>query len=128
MNLEKSAQCLKQEEKMKAVLKAEKDAEKLLEAKYFTPVTKESFAKFYAEFYEKNCKKSKLKIEQEARITGREFFMLAKNKVGLDNESEEEDEDNIPEEKLPEKKNVEFDEDAFNEEDNLDDLDFDDDN
>lgn len=54
--------------------------------------------------------------------------MLAKNK-GLNNELEE-DTDNIPEEKIiePQKKNeFDFDEEAFNVDENLDDLDFDDD-
>jgi len=129
MNIEKSAQNLKEEEKIKAILKAEKEAEKLLETRSFTPVTKESFESFFKKFYEKNCKKTKLKLEQEARITGREFFMLAKNK-GLTDEMGDEDEDNIPEENVvePEEKNeYDFDEEAFNVDENLDDLDFDDD-
>ena len=127
MNIEKSQQKIKEEEKMKAILKAEKEAEKLIENRTFTPVTKESFESFFKIFYEKNCKKSKLKIEQESRITGREFFMLAKSKVGIENETEDDD-DNIPEETLPEKKNKElvFDEDAFNDDDNLDEINFDD--
>lgn len=131
MNIEKTEQNLKEEEKKKAILKAEKEAEKLLESRTFTPVTKESFENFFKTFYDKNFKKSKKILEQEARITGREYFMLAKNKA-LNNDldiGDDIDEDNIPEEKIEEKKKNEFDfdEEAFNVDENLDDLDFDDD-
>lgn len=117
---------MKEEEIKKTILKAEKEAEKLLESRTFTPVTKESFAVFYKKFYDKHCKKSKLVLEQQARITGREFFMLAKNK----DLNESIDDDDIQEEvvdKTEKKNEFDFDEEAFNVDDNLDDLDFDDD-
>ncbi len=113
---------------MKQEAKYEKIEEKLLETRSFTPVTKENFEAFFKEFYAKNHKKDKLQLEQESRITGREFFMNLKNKNILDNQQDE-DEENIPTEEKVENKNEKtdqmyYDENAFDE--NLDDLNFDD--
>lgn len=120
---------MKEEEKLKLEQRLEKLEDKLIETRSFTPVTKENFEKFFKDWYAKNCKKDKTKIEQEARITGREFFInLKNNKNNLD--INDEDEDNIPVEEKTEnnkdqKNELFYDENAF--EEDLDNLNFDDD-
>lgn len=103
--------------------------DKLLETRTFTPVTKETFEKFFKEWYAKTHKKDKTKLEQEARITGREFFINLKNNKTLGEGQNEEDEDNIPSEEKTEnnkdqKNELFYDENAF--EEDLDNLDFED--
>ncbi len=89
----------------------------LIETKTFTPVTKDIFDEWFKTFYAKT--KTKAKIEQESRLSGREFFVNMKNK---NNEEFEEDgkEDELPTE---DGDNAFFyDADAF--EENIDDIDF----
>jgi hypothetical protein len=88
----------------------------LIETKTFTPVTKELFEEWFKAYYSKI--KPKSKIEQEARMSGREFFVSMKNKnIG------EYDDDGKEEEVAEEGENVFFyDADAF--EENIDDIDF----
>lgn len=113
----------------------EKLEEKLLETRTYTPVTKETFEKFFKEFYAKNCKKDKQKLDQEGRISGREFFMHLKQNKNLENQQEEDEEDIPLEDSKTNTKPVNttkeakgdqiyYDENAFT--DNLDDIDFDD--
>lgn len=127
-NIEKNNKILKEEEKNKIDARMEKIEDKLLESRSYTPVTRETFDKWFKEYYAKNCKKDKTKLEQEGRISGREFFMNLKSKNITELDQESPDEDEIQEEvdeKKKEGKNKEeifFDENVFDE--NLDDLDF----
>ncbi len=119
---------MKEEEKQK-LEKIEKQEDKLIETRTFTQVNKESFEKFFKEWYARTHKKDKTKLEQESRITGREFFINLKNIKSLGEGLNEDDEDSIPTEEKPEnnkdqKNELFYDENAFEEE--LDNLDFDD--
>lgn len=91
----------------------------LIETKTFTPVTKEKFEEWFKTFYAKVKPKSKL--EQEARLSGRDFFASLKNKTGEESDEEGKDED-VPEEEGGDNAFF-YDADAF--EENIDDIDFD---
>lgn len=92
----------------------------LFETKTYTPVTPESFEEWYNKFYGSK-KKTKEELEQQTRLSGREYFMNLKSL------KDEENEDEIETEEVTESKNTEepliYDEDAFDE--NIDDIDFD---
>jgi hypothetical protein len=88
----------------------------LIETKTFTPVTKEKFEEWFKTFYAKT--KTKAKIEQEARLSGRDFFANMKNKTG-EFEDDDKDEDIAAEEGGDA---LFYDADAF--EENIDDIDF----
>lgn len=118
-------------EKQKRIEMAKEALEnQLIETKTFTPVTKDNFEKWYTEFYKKTHKVDKSKLEQDARISGREFFMNAKNEFMM--EENDENEEAITKEEEEELNNTEssnnanalfYDAEAFDE--NLDDIDFD---
>jgi hypothetical protein len=107
--------------------KKEVDQSQLLEVKTFTKVTKEAFEAWFKKFYsEINKKKCKIIAEQETRQSGREYFFNMKNKP---EEIDGDDEENIKEEDASDKDKENaafFDAHAF--EENLDDIDFDNDN
>ena len=89
----------------------------LVETKTFTPVTKEKYEEWFVKFYSKS--KPKTKIEQESRMTGREYFMNIKNQKNVEFEDDGKDET----ETNQEQDNAFFyDADAF--EENIDDIDF----
>jgi len=97
----------------------------LIETKTFTPVTKENFEIWYKKFYAEENKGKEKKIEQEQRLSGREYFMKLKmsstgdykdENIGDPNTVEDANENKQPED------NLYFDADAF--EENIDDIDF----
>ena len=95
----------------------------LIETRTFTPVTKESFEIWFKKFYANSNKGKEKKLEQEARLSGREYFMNLKNLKpgeGLGEESEDEEETTN---NNTDQKEVVFDAEAFG--DDLDDIDFD---
>ena len=90
----------------------------LVETKSFTPVTREKYEEWFTKFYSKS--KSKSKIEQESRLSGREYFMNIKNQKNVEFEDDGKEEPEINNEQ----ENAFFyDADAF--EENIDDIDFD---
>lgn len=116
------------EEKKRLEKKKEEEELALLETKVYTPVTKDLFQEWFKKFYAGIVKtKSKTVIEQETRVSGREYFMNFKNK---EIEGEEYDNDNKDETKAGESEQntitaedkIYFDAEAFCED--IDDIDF----
>ena len=106
----------------------------LIENRTFTPVTKENFEIWFKKFYADSNKGKEKKLEQEARQSGREFFMKLKASDLFEQSDEEEEEtsgtvgivgtvavttSNEQKEETP----TYFDADAFG--DDIDDIDFD---
>jgi hypothetical protein len=110
----------KYEEKIKMI---DKD---LVESKTFTPVTKDGFEIWFKKFYAEMNKGKEKKLEQEARASGREYFMNLKNMKDETADEEGEDVDYKLQEGEEHKEEVAvfFDADAF--EENIEDIDFDD--
>lgn len=130
MNKEHISKVTLEQERLEKLEKLKEEKENLLlETKTFTPVTKEAFAAWFSKFYKANNKIDKQKLEQETRLSGREWFMNAKNaKLGIEDDNEEdiqkEEEEDGKDTETNEKANALFyDADAFDE--NLDDIDFD---
>jgi hypothetical protein len=99
----------------------------LIETRTFTPVTKENYENWFKKFYAASLKGKEKKLEQDARMSGREYFMnLKNNPKGLDGDESEEgdvEEEVENESELKKEEAVVFDAQAF--EENLDDIDFD---
>ena len=64
----------------------------LIENRTFTPVTKENFEIWFKKFYADSNKGKEKKLEQEARQSGREFFMKLKASDLFEQSDEEEEE------------------------------------
>jgi hypothetical protein len=96
----------------------------LVETKTYTPVTKEAFEIWFKKYYAEVNKGKEKKLEQEARQSGREYFMNMKNlKDGTEDEEGEDVDYKLPvDEEQKDGTTVYFDADAF--EENIDDIDF----
>lgn len=137
INAENKINKQKEDEKIKIENLKKKEADLLVETRTFTPVTKENFNKWFEDFIKETKKVDKDKLDQEKRLSGREFYLKLKNQnIGGAEEFEKEGEDidykKREEEDLEEDSNLKankmcFDKDAFNEnlDENLDEIDFD---
>jgi hypothetical protein len=98
----------------------------LIETRTFTPVTKENFEVWFKKFYAEQNKGKEKKLEQEARQSGREYFMKLKADGLYEEEGPEEEEssNNETSNNTQDQKDnpVFFDAGAF--EENIDDIDF----
>lgn len=112
---------LEEEVKKKKEQIKEQMEQNLIETKTFTPVTKERFESWFKAFYAKHHKVDKVKLEQETRQSGREYFMNLKNQ-----KTEGDDETGLKAEDTEGESTgnaVFYDAGAF--EENIDDIDFD---
>jgi hypothetical protein len=122
MNKSKLSKATQEEEfKKKKEKYLEMHNQDFAENKTFTPVTKESFEEWFKKFYAARLKKSKAKLEQESRLSGREYFMNLKNK-GLGDEGEGVEGEDTEGDTTGENNAFFFDPEAFD--DNIDDIDF----
>ena len=84
------------EENMQRNKDKKKLEDSLIENKTYTPVTKENFDNWLIKYYKETKRMSKLKQEQEARLSGRDVFIGLKNeKLGGAEEFEEEGDDGM---------------------------------
>ena len=113
---------VEEEKKRKYDEKVKMMDKNLVETKTFTPVTKEVFEVWFKKFYAEVNKGKEKKLEQDARQSGREYFMNSKNIKEEADDAEGEDVDYKPEEEDKDEKPEYFDPDAF--EENIDDIDF----
>jgi hypothetical protein len=114
---------IEEEKKRKYEEKVSMINKDLIETKTFTPVTKEGFEIWFKKYYAEVNKGKGKKLEQEARQSGREYFMNLKNfKDGTEDDEGEDVDYKLPVEEEKEGAAVYFDEDAF--EENIDDIDF----
>lgn len=103
----------------------------LIETRTFTPVNKENFDVWFKKFYADQNKGKEKKLEQEARQSGREYFMKLKADGLYEDEAPDEedssntcnDTSNNTQDQKEKDNQMFFDAEAF--EENIDDIDFD---